>query len=494
MNRIVACALAFAGLTAAASAGDSSGIKDPLPDTLSWHGVTLYGTVDVGYGYQSHGAGTNGEFRQGADYNIFSSKYANNAFWGFEPHGLEQSKIGLKIEEDIGAGWKAIGKLDTSFNPLYGTLANGPQSLLNNAGIPLARQTVNGDSGRAGQALNGVAYGGISNASYGTLTAGRQTSLQGEAFGAYDPQGQSNAFSLLGWSSTLAGAGITEASSLDNSVKYVFKYGSLHAAGLYAQGGDGTGFFGPAYGANVGGAYKGFSLDAVYQRVNAGAQATALTASPCTACTPQSVYNPPANYSSSLVNAQITDSDSWSVQGKYTFNFDGGLKDEDPSKLTLFAGFEDIKYFNSSAARDQAYLGRSVSGGYVIGALAAIPGVSKASSQYFYASTRELQLEWAGAKYELPSGWSFAAAYYHVEQPAFSAASTLSKPQTGSPNQQPGSNAGSLNDASFVVDYKFNKHFDVYSGVNYSIVDGGLASGYLANDQTSVVTGARLKF
>jgi len=45
-----------------------------------------------------------------------------------------------------------------------------------------------------------------------------------------------------------------------------------------------------------------------------------------------------------------------------------------------------------------------------------------------------------------------------------------------------------------VVDYRFNKHFDVYAGVNYSAIDGGLASGYLANNDTSVVTGARLKF
>jgi len=45
-----------------------------------------------------------------------------------------------------------------------------------------------------------------------------------------------------------------------------------------------------------------------------------------------------------------------------------------------------------------------------------------------------------------------------------------------------------------VIDYQFNKHLDVYAGVNYSTIDGGLASGYLANNNTSIVTGARLKF
>ncbi len=463
MKRIAACALAFAGFTAAANAGDLSGIKDPLPETLSWHGVTLYGTVDVGYGYQSHGAGTNGEFRQGADYNIFSSKYANNAFWGFEPHGLEQSKIGLKIEEDVGGGWKAIGKLDTSFNPLYGTLPNGPKSLIENAGIPLSRQTANGDSGRAGQFINGAAYAGISNASYGTLTVGRQTSLQGEAFAAYDPQGQSNAFSLLGWSSSMAAVGITETSSLDNSVKYVYKYGPLHAAGHYAHGGDGTGFFGDAYGANIGGAYKGFSLDAVYEKVNAGVMLSA--------------------YTDTALKAQIADGELWSVQGKYSLNLDGDLKDSGAGdKLTFYAGYENISMDNSSQTRSAQYIGRTAIGGYLIGA----------ASGSSYVSARVLQLEWAGVKYELPSGWSFTGAYYHVDQNYYQGSATA--PLTGSPNKQAGNLAGSLDDGSFVVDYKFNKHLDIYTGVNYSTIDGGLASGYLANDQASVVTGARLKF
>jgi len=30
-------------------------MKDPLPDTLTYKGVTIYGTVDVGYAYQTNG-------------------------------------------------------------------------------------------------------------------------------------------------------------------------------------------------------------------------------------------------------------------------------------------------------------------------------------------------------------------------------------------------------------------------------------------------------
>ncbi len=37
-------------------------VKDPLPDSLSLGGVTLYATIDVGYAYQSHGVPLSSEY------------------------------------------------------------------------------------------------------------------------------------------------------------------------------------------------------------------------------------------------------------------------------------------------------------------------------------------------------------------------------------------------------------------------------------------------
>ena len=37
---------------------------------------------------------------------------------------------------------------------------------------------------------------------------------------------------------------------------------------MISTGGDGTGLYGNGYASNVGGAYKGFSLDAVYTKEN----------------------------------------------------------------------------------------------------------------------------------------------------------------------------------------------------------------------------------
>ena len=48
-------------------------MKDPLPDNLSWHGVTLYGTIDVGAAYQNHGAPLSGAVGTGLEYNITGS-------------------------------------------------------------------------------------------------------------------------------------------------------------------------------------------------------------------------------------------------------------------------------------------------------------------------------------------------------------------------------------------------------------------------------------
>jgi predicted porin len=58
-----------------------------------------------------------------------------------------------------------------------------------------------------------------------------------------------------------------------------------------------------------------------------------------------------------------------------------------------------------------------------------------------------------------------------------------------------GSNcSGSINEASFLVDYTFNKYFDVYAGVAWSEGEGGLISGFLQDNIVSFASGVRLRF
>jgi predicted porin len=463
VSKSVVYAIALTGFAATAYAADldTGSIKDPLPESLTWHGVTLYGTVDVGYAYQNHGVPLGGSYPQTLEYNLWSAKNANREISSLAGSALERSNIGLKVEEGIGGGWVAIGKVESAFNPLSGELSNGPASLLRNYGVPLANQSANGDSNRAGQIFNGEAYAGVSNAAYGTLKVGRQQSLQYDQLTAYDPQGGSYAFGLLGYSASFSGSGDTEGARWDNSVKYIYQYGPVHAAAQYSDGGEDTGIFGGAYGFNLGGSYGGFSIDAVYQKEKAVVSASAASAT--------------------TLKAVISDNESWSVQGKYTFEFGGSFKDELPaSKLTFYGGYENISFANSSR-NPSSFIGSTVEGGFRISAVTLNP----------YNTDKVLQLAWTGVRYELPSGWSFSAGYYHVDQNAFSG--TVSAPAAGT-IQTKANTAGSYNDGSFLVDYQFNKHFDVYAGVNYSTLDGGLASGYLNNNQTTVASGVRLKF
>src|SRR5208337_4426855 len=101
---------------------------------------------------------------------------------------------------------------------------------------------------------------------------------------------------------------------------------------------------------------------------------------------------------------------------------------------------------------------------------------------------------------------TLATAYYHTSQDAYIATGTYAgncaagtitskaDANVSSANKQAGQCAGDFNQVSFLVDYTFNKHFDVYAGASWSDIHGGLASGYLQNENAGVITGMRLKF
>jgi predicted porin len=267
-SRTLACALAAAGFAASAQAADLEipGItKNFLPDTLTWNGITLYGTLDMGYAYQTNGRPL-GSVISGLEYSPYTTtrNFTGQSVSTVQSSALEQSKIGVSIDKEIGYGWRAVGRLDTAFDPLRGQLSDGCKSFVENAGVPYNQQNSNADSSRCGQIFNGSAYGGVSNGTFGTLTFGRQNTFQLDMIGRYDPMELSYAFSLLGYSGTDGGSGSTQAGRWDNSVKYVYEYGPVHAGAMYSNGGSGTGMFGNGYAGNVGASYAGFSIDGVY--------------------------------------------------------------------------------------------------------------------------------------------------------------------------------------------------------------------------------------
>ncbi len=72
---------------------------------LSWYGISVYGTVDTGGGYQTHGAPFNGSYPQGASYSI--QKMNRQAMWGLAPGGRGASSLGIKGAGCLGGVWKA---------------------------------------------------------------------------------------------------------------------------------------------------------------------------------------------------------------------------------------------------------------------------------------------------------------------------------------------------------------------------------------------------
>jgi hypothetical protein len=142
---------------------------------LTWQGITVYGTIDTGFGWQSHGAPWDPRSAVGGSYLI--QKQNNLALWSPAPNALTNSFIGIKGTEPIGGNVSVVFALDAGFDPYSLRFSNGPGSIAANAGIPQNFATAFSDSSRAGQWFNGQGYVGVSSPTYGALTVFRQNSL-----------------------------------------------------------------------------------------------------------------------------------------------------------------------------------------------------------------------------------------------------------------------------------------------------------------------------
>jgi hypothetical protein len=71
--------------------------RDP---PITWNGITLYGTIDIGIAYLSHGAPLRPTYGAGLPFNL--SSYSNHPLTSLAPNGLSQSKIGLSGVEPLG--------------------------------------------------------------------------------------------------------------------------------------------------------------------------------------------------------------------------------------------------------------------------------------------------------------------------------------------------------------------------------------------------------
>ncbi|VVE51518.1 porin [Pandoraea iniqua] len=178
--------------------------------------VTLYGIIDAGLTYTSKTGG-----------NLAGTGTTSKNF-AFSNGNLQGSRWGLKGAEDLGGGLKAIFVLENGFNLGNGTLGQGSREF--------GRQ----------------AYVGLSSATAGTLTIGRQYDSVVDFVGPFAVGSQ--------WA-TFAGAHPFDNDNLNNSfrVNNTVKYTSVNYAGFSAGG-----MYGFSNSANNGTAGSGFANNRAY--------------------------------------------------------------------------------------------------------------------------------------------------------------------------------------------------------------------------------------
>jgi predicted porin len=430
------------------------GITDS--DSLTWHGITLYGVIDIGLQYDTHSAPFT-PYRPAASGNIVRQN-SNGSVFGVTPSNMGQSRVGLQGIEPLTADLSGIFQLETFFNPQSGELADSLKSLAVNNGRSLTAQTVNVDGSSAGQAFQ-TAWVGIKSARFGTLTFGRQVTLLMQGVIKYDPNYNATAFGLLGASNTYSGGGAQEDNRLDSTAKYVLEFNDLVHLGAFYKFNDSSGSANTAVQANVGADYAGASVDAYYSKENSAITATYLTAA-------QVAKLPALGYSlSNSLAATISDNTAYSLMALYKLDL-----------LKFFAGYEYIKYANPTRPLSAGY---NDIGGYV---LAFVTNTA-------YAKSKTVNVYWTGVRYTLFPNLDLTAAYYGYNQNAYGTGS-----QAGCSTSAHSTCSGRFDAFSFDADYYFTKHFDAYIGAMYSGVHDGVASGYLNTTNINPTLGVRYKF
>jgi predicted porin len=464
---------------------------------LTWHGITIYGAYDVGVGWVSHGLPENGYNYEGES--LVNRNGAGSRFV-LAPNNLQQTGLGIKGRIEFMQDWYAVFNASTGINPQSGQLANMAATNTTNNGLPRNAYSETGDGARAGQAFNDELYAGGSSTYFGTLTFGRQRALGTDAMLTYDPAGGAYAFSYIGYNGTMAGGGDTEDTRWDQAIKYRIAYGPVHFGTMYKFA-DGSGgcysgastwsattctpeqAHNTAYGFDLGAEAFNFSLDAVFQHYNQAISVLNPLLGPQSLTQPyQSTIN--SINTNPITGANVigtdnteygivTDNTAIMLAAKYTWEM-----------FKFYAGYEHIQQFNP---QNPLGVGASAQGGYLLS------GVEDNNLD----RPKIVQIWWTGVKYAYDVKTDITVAWYHQQQNDFRL-----PPDCSVSAGFRASCAGTLNFFSLYGDHHFTKRFDVFAGIAYSDVSGGLAIAiphgpgvpYLNKNNTAPAIGARFTF
>lgn len=463
---------------------------------LTWHGITLYGAYDIGVGWVSHGLPENGYNYEGES---LINRNGNHPQLLIAPNNLSQTGLGIKVEEEFLDGWYLLARASTGINPQSGQFANMAATNTINAGLPRDSYSAAGDGARAGQTFNDEIYGGVSSASFGTLTFGRQRALGTDAMLAYDPAAGAYSFSYIGYNGLMAGGGDTQDTRWDDAAKYRLAHGPVHFGAMYKFA-DGSGgcysaaagwtaatctpqaSHNTARGIDLGVELRRLSADLVYQQVNQAISVLNPLLGPQSPTQPfqstlNSVNGNPITGANviGMTNTEygiVTDNTALMVAARYAW---------DPFKL--FGGYEHIRQDNPSSPLG---VGATAQGGYLL----------SGAEDNNLDSPKIVQVWWTGVRYAYDARTDLTLSYYHQLQNDFR------RPPTCGPGNMRSACAGTLEEVSLYLDHHFTERFDVYAGIAYSQVSGGLAIAiphgpgvpYNYNSNVAPTIGARCTF
>ena len=466
---------------------DSAAVARPCTDPsdffttncqLTWQGITVYGIIDMGVGWQSHGAPFDPRSAVGASYLI--QKQNRSSLWSLAPNALSNSTIGIKGTEPIGGNFSVVFDLDAGFDPYSLQFSNGSGSVAANTGVPQNLQTAYSDSSRAGQWYNGQGYVGVSSPTYGTLTVFRQNSLTLDAVFDYDPFGGSYGFSPIGFQGITCGGGNTENCRHSTSLKYRVNVDHFRAAALwqfggYAENNASNGAYQFQVGADVPTWGKDLlSIDAIYSRVR---DSVSVALAPGTNNAFGMAIAP---FLPQTLTATISDNSAAMFVAKYT-----------TGPLKLYAGYEYIRYM---APSDPQTAFTDIAGNFVCQGCDAFNNTNITNTAFGLngLGNKNFQVMWTGMKYAATGDLDVIAAYYHYIQNSFFGTATEGRsPCFGSEHPQC---AGTFDAISAAVDWRFAPKWDLYFGVMFTQVNGGLAFGFLQRNNVDPTVGLRLRF
>ena len=414
--------------------------------------LTFYGVLDVGVGTLTHSYPASADFASTVNpYNLNSSPHS---FTGPYNGGISMNRVGIEGDKKFGPDLydvDAFFKVESAINPLYLTLSNNGQSIINDIhGLSRA----NGASAIDGQMFSRAAYAGLSRSDFGAIEFGRTTNFSLDQVVQYDPVQAALLFSPLGFSGGIGGGlGATENTRLDNSLKYENRIHTADFAGKDMGSVD----FGfqykfatsntdqeaeSAYVAMLGYNYGPFSLKGTYsQTYNTVAYATQYS----------NVVAPDPNLT-------IENTRGYMITGKYQIT----------PEATVKIGWEDT---NVTAPSNQGLTGIDRYYGMTLPHTA----VNATGRQTFGTF-------WVGGDYKILENLDVGAGYYNIN--------TYNTPEVGKQYR--------ANIFSVLVDYTIIRGLDTYFGAMIERYSGiGLTKkapvdAFSANNM--IGAGIRLKF